>query len=75
MLLVHQVITGTECHQVCVVGRRRDGDRTGAAHVGVAQLVGEHLQLIGSEMVVVPEDMVVGWPAGALQGVMGKEKH
>ena len=43
VLLVHQVVACTEGHQVGVVGRCRDGDRAGAAHVGVAQLVGEHL--------------------------------
>ena len=46
MLLVHQVVAGTECHQVGVVGRRWDGHGAGAAHVGVAQLVGEYLQLV-----------------------------
>ena len=67
VLLVYQVVACAESHQVGVVGRCWDGDRAGAAHVGVAQLVGEHLQLVRGEMVVVPQHVVVGGPAGALQ--------
>ena len=67
VLLVHQVVACAESHQVGVVGRGRDGHGAGAAHVGVAQLVGEHLQLVRGEMVVVPQHVVVGGPAGALQ--------
>jgi len=66
MLLVHQMVAGTEGHQVGVVGWRGDGDRAGAAHVGVAQLVGEQLELVGGETIVVPQHVVVGGPAGAL---------
>lgn len=51
-----------------VVGRRWDGDGACAADVGVAQLVGEELELVAGEAVVVPQDVVVGRPAGALQG-------
>ena len=43
-----------------------DGDRPGAPHVGVAQLVGQLLQLVGIEMIVVPEDVVVAGTRGAL---------
>ena len=49
-----------------IVGRCRDGDGACAAHVGVTQLVCQRLQLIGSEAVVIPQNMVVGWAAGAL---------
>lgn len=72
VLFVHQVITGPEGHQVGVVGRRRDGDGARAAHVGVTQLVGEDLQLVRREVVVVPEHVVVRWPAGALQWGSGR---
>lgn len=68
MLFVHQVVPCPEGHQVGVVGRRRNGDGARAAHVGVTQLVGENLQLVRGEVVVVPEDVVVRRPAGALQG-------
>lgn len=68
MLFVHQVIASSESHQMGVVSWRRDGDGPGAAHVGMAQLVGEDLQLIRREVVVVPEHVVMRWPAGALDG-------
>jgi len=54
MLFVHQMVAGTEGHETGVVGWRGDGDRAGAAHVGVAQLVGENLQLISREPIVIP---------------------
>ena len=66
VLLVHQVVAGAEGHQVGVVGWRGDGDGAGAAHVGVAQLVGEQLELVCGEAVVVPQDVVVGGAARAL---------
>jgi len=71
MLLVHKVVARAERHQVGVVGRRGDGDGAGAAHVRVAQLVGEHLQLVRGEVVVVPQHVVVGRPAGALRRERG----
>ena len=60
------MVASTEGHQVGVVGWRGDGDGAGTAHVGVAQLVGEQLELIGREAVVVPQDVVVGGPTGPL---------
>lgn len=66
MFFVNQVVTGTECHQVGVIGWCRNGDRAGAAHVGVAQLVCEDLQLIRGEMVVIPQHVIVRRPAGSL---------
>lgn len=71
VFFVHQVVTGAERHQVGVVGRCRDGDGARAAHVRVAQLVGEQLELVAAEAVVVPQDVVVGGAAGALRGVGG----
>ena len=49
-----------------VVGGGGDGDGPGAAHVGVAQLVGQLLQLVRVEVVIVPEHVVVARPRGAL---------
>lgn len=66
VLFVHQVVAGAERHQVGVVGWCWDGDRACAAHVRVAQLVGEDLQFIRREVVVVPEHMVMRGPAGSL---------
>ena len=66
VLLLHQVVPGPEGHQVGVVGRGRDGDGPGAPDVGVAQLVGQLLQLVSIEVVIIPEDVVVAGPGGAL---------
>ena len=44
---------------MCVVGRGGDGDGPGAPDVGVAQLVGQLLQLVSVEMVIIPEDVIV----------------
>lgn len=52
-----------------VVGWRRDGDGAGTAHIRVAQLVSEQLELIRSEAVVIPQDVVVRRSACALKNV------
>lgn len=70
MLLVHEMVPCSECHQPGVVRRGRDGDRAGAAHVGMAQLVREDLQFIRGEPVVIPEHIVMGWPARTLNACM-----
>lgn len=57
-----------------VVRRCGDGDGARAAHVGVAQLVGEELELVTGEAVVVPQDVVVGGSAGPL-GRKGQVKE
>ena len=67
VFFVHQMVAGAEGHQVGVVGWRRDGDWAGTAHVGVAQLVGEQLELVSGKTIVVPQYMVVGGPTGALR--------
>ncbi len=67
MLFIHQMVSGTESHESGVVRRRWDGDGAGAAHVCVAQLVGEDLQLVSRKAIVVPQDVVVWGPAGALR--------
>lgn len=74
MFFIHQVVPGPEGHQVSVVCWCRDGHGARAAHVGVTQLVGEDLQLVRGEAVVVPEHVIVGGPArplGADQRVRG----
>ena len=43
-----------------------DGDGPCAPHIGVAQLVGQLLQLVSIEMIVVPEDMIVAGTRCAL---------
>lgn len=67
VLFVHQVVPGPEGHQVSVVRWRRDGHGARTAHVGVTQLVGENLQLIGRETIVIPKHVIVGRPACSLK--------
>ena len=57
---VHQVVAGTECHQMGVVGRCGYADRAGASYIGMAHLVGELLQLVRIQVVVVPQHLEWG---------------
>ena len=66
VLLLHQMVAGSEGHQVGVVGRGRDGDGPGAPDVGVAQLVGQLLQLVSIEMIIIPENVIVAGAGSAL---------
>lgn len=66
VLLLHQVVARAEGHQVRVVGGRGDGHGARAAHVRVAQLVRQALQLVRAEVVVVPQHVVVRRPRRAL---------
>ena len=66
-----EVVACPEGDQVGVVGGGGVGDAAGAADVGVAELVGEALELIGVEVVVVPEHVVMGGAARALGGYGG----
>ena len=59
MLFLHQVVAGAESHQVRVIGWGWNGHGACAAHVSVAQLVGQDLQLVSCEAVVVPQHVVV----------------
>lgn len=52
---------------MCIVSRGRDGDTAGTADVGVTQLVGQRLELVRVEPVVVPQDVVVRGATGALE--------
>ena len=59
VLLLDEVIARAEGDEMRVVGRRRDGDAARAAHVRVTQLIRQHLQLVGVEVIVVPQHVVV----------------
>ena len=72
VVFLDEVIAGAERHQVGVVGRRGDGDAPRAADVRVTQLVGQTLELVRLETVVVPQDVVVGGAAGTLWGGGGE---
>ena len=56
-----------------VVGRRRDGDRSSAPHVGVTQLVRQLLQFVSLEPVVIPENVIVSWSGGSLDPLVRAE--
>ena len=66
VVLLDEMVAGAEGDQVSIVGGRRYAHTARASHVRVAQLIGERLELVGREVVVVPEDVVVRGPAGAL---------
>lgn len=70
VLFIHQMVPGSEGHQVCIVGRGRDGHGARAANVGVAQLVREDLQLVRREAIVVPQHVVVRRSACSLNPSM-----
>ena len=73
VLLLHQVVAGAEGNEVGVVRRSRNGDAASAADVSVAQLVRQLLQLVRVEVVVVPEDVVVAGPGGALDALVAAQ--
>ena len=73
VLLVDDVVPGPDGHQVGVVGGGGDGDGARAPHVGVAQLVGQLLKLVSVEVVVIPEDVIVAGPGGALDSLVGHQ--
>lgn len=74
VFFVHQVVPGPEGHQVSI-GGRLDGHGACAAHVGVVQLVGEDLQLIGREAIVIPKHVVVRGPACSLKAGQEGERQ
>ena len=59
MFLLNKVISSSESDEMCVVCRSRDGDTTSASHIRVTQLVRQHLNLIGTEVIIIPQHMVV----------------
>ena len=70
MLLVEDVVSGPNGDQVGVVSGGGNGDASGATGVGVAQLVGQGLELVSGEAVIIPETAVVAGPRGALDALV-----
>jgi len=58
-----------------VVRRRWDADRTSASSVQMAQIVGDRLQFVLRELVVVSQNVVVSWTAGTLNTVMAAQEE
>jgi len=67
VLFLNEMITSSESDQVCVVRWRRYWHTAGTAHIRVTQLIGQHLNLIRTEVIVVPQHMVVWWTTCSLQ--------
>ena len=59
MVLLYEMVAGAEGHKMCIVGGRRNGHAARTAHVRMAQLIRQRLQLVCREAVIVPENMVV----------------
>ena len=53
------VFSGSLRHQVSVVGGGGVGHGSGAAAVEVAEVVGQHLQLVSRELAVIPENLTM----------------
>lgn len=74
--LVHlreEVLASPERGQVGVHDGGGRGDALGAADVRVAQVVGQLVEVVSSELVVILDDSVVAWSARACNG-RGKER-
>lgn len=54
VVFLDEMIASAECHEMSVVGGRRDRHRTCATNVRVTQLVGQRLQLVRGKMVIIP---------------------
>lgn len=67
VILVHQVVPGPERHKPGIVRGSWNRDRPRTADVGVTQLVRQQLEFVCGKTVVVPQDLVVGGPAGSLR--------
>ena len=57
----------SECHQMCIISGGWNRHRTGAPNVSVAQLVGQGLNLIGFEVIIIPKNMIMRRSACPLQ--------
>ncbi|KAK2174076.1 hypothetical protein NP493_830g00026 [Ridgeia piscesae] len=66
MFLLDEVIACAECDEVSIVGGCGNGHAAGAAHVRVTQLISQHLQLICTEVIVIPQHVVVRGSTGPL---------
>jgi len=75
MFLLNEVVACPERHQVCVVRRRWDGNGARAAYVCVTQLIGQHLNLISAEMIVIPQHVVVRRTTRALHCITNDAGH
>lgn len=73
VLLLDEVVPRTERDEVSVVSRCGNGYGTCASNVSVTELVGEALELVGVEVVVIPQHVVMTWTASALNALVRAE--
>ena len=66
VVLLDQMVARAERHQMSVVGGRRYGHGSRASHVRVTQLIGQRLQLVRREVIVVPQYVIMRWATRAL---------
>ena len=62
------VFNETPSHQMCIIGGCWYRNAARASNVGVAELVSEHLQLVGREVVIIPQHVVMRRTTGTLVG-------
>lgn len=60
------MVSCSECYQVSIICWRGDRHRPSAAHVGVAELVGEQLKFVCSKTVIIPQYVIMRGTAGTL---------
>ena len=66
VFLLNEVVAGPECDQVCIVCRRRDRHTTCTPNVSMTELVRQHLKVVGSKMIVVPQHVIMRRPTSTL---------
>lgn len=54
VFLLDEVVPRTESNKVSIVSRGRNGYGTCASNVSMTELVGEALELVGVEVVIIP---------------------
>lgn len=62
--------SGTSCNNVRIVHRRHNRHCAGGASVQVAEVVGQALQIVRGEIIVILQDLVVGRPRSAQEARM-----
>lgn len=70
-----EVEASTGGNQVGIVGGGNHGDGAGTAGKRVAEVIGEGLQLVGLELVVIVDNVVVGGTAGSLDTFVGTKEE
>lgn len=54
------MVPSSSSHEMCIVCRRNNGDASCAACIEMTQLVGQVLQIVWGEVVIIQEDIVMG---------------